>query len=37
MTKEELIKLVKKLLKEKEKSDKKLQDLEKELKKFRNM
>ncbi len=36
MAREELIKLVKKLLKDKEKSDKKLQDLEKELKKFKN-
>lgn len=36
LTKEELIKLVKKLFKEKEKSDKKLEQLEKELKKYKN-
>ena len=33
MTRDELIKLVKKLLKDKEKSVKKMQDLEKEIKK----
>ena len=36
LTKEELIKLVKKLLKEKEKSDKIIEDLEKDLKKYKN-
>ena len=36
LSREELIKLVKKLLKEKEKSDKKSQELEKELKKYKN-
>lgn len=36
MTREELIKLVKKLLKDKEQSDKVIQDLEKELRKYKN-
>ena len=36
MTKEELIKLVKKLINEKEKSDEKAKNLEKELKKYKN-
>ena len=36
MTKEELIKLVKKLISEKEKSDEKAKNLEKELKKYKN-
>lgn len=36
MTKEELIKLVKKLIREKEKSDEKARNLEKELKKYKN-